>query len=285
MKTIKFDNMPGNYVTYFSGDVHIGTVAMSKTSIHNLVHVVKSVKNGYITFGGDQLESITVDDRRYSLDNTRGMNVRIDKQRDDFINMFDSLTGKVLWIMDGNHELRWGNVFRPNNDIAKKLGAEYANGVMIKAIFPQFRILDWHGAGSITSRAGDALQRKTNEMISLKRKLRLLGGSDDCEVVMMHHIHRIIVHPPMEVLHLVSNADKLKLTQSYTVPSRISIDEKLYRIPEEEKWYVSSGSLLRGYMEGYSTYVEQAGYAPAELGCIKITVKNDKLYKVEKYYL
>jgi hypothetical protein len=286
MKTIVLeDKMPSNYVHWLSGDVHVGSSAVSKQSISNLISKVKSVKNGYVSFGGDQLESIVVDDKRFNLEDHPGHAARIDAQRDMFIGTFNIIADKFLWIMDGNHERRWKNVFAPNKDIAKEFNCEYSSGI-VKAIFSKFRIMDWHGNGSVNSKAGDALQRSTNEMIAVKRKLRVLPA-DDCEVVCMHHIHKLVIHPPMKILHLVTDSASSKLIQSYTQSSRIYIDEdrNLYRIPEEEKWYVSSGSFLRGYLEDVTTYIEEAGYAAAELGCIKVTVKNDKLYKVEKEYL
>jgi hypothetical protein len=180
-------------------------------------------------------------------------------------------------------------MYNPNEDLAGKhmLKSIYADGVMVKVVLPGFRILDWHGAGVINSRAGDALQRATNEMVTLKRKLRLLGGADDCDVVAMHHVHKLIVHPPMSILHLVTDAARGRLVETYTQPAHIDIDKSrgLFRVPEEEKWYVACGSFLRGYIEGASTYVEEAGYPAAEIGCIKLTIKNDELVKVEKEFL
>lgn len=284
MKTLIIDSLPGNYVLRLAGDIHVGTAATSESAINNLVERTKAIKNGFLALGGDQLESIMVDDKRFSHEDHSGHVARIDSQRDWFIDKFVPLTGRILWINDGNHERRFKNEWRPTNDIAKKLQAVYSNGVMVKAIFPGFRLLDWHGDGVINSRAGDALQRATNEMVALKRKLRLLPA-DDCEIVAMHHIHRLIIHPPMRILHLVTDPVRAKLVETYTVPSRIRITDDTYRVPEEEKYYVACGSTLRGYIEGFSTYVEEAGYAPAEIGCIKLTIKNDKLVKVEKEFL
>jgi hypothetical protein len=284
MKTLVVDSLPGNFVLRLAGDIHEGTIAKSEHAVNSLVERTKAVKNGFLTLGGDQLESICVDDKRYDLQHHRGATSRIDAQRDAIINAFMPLKGRIPWILDGNHERRYKNQWRPTNDIAKALGAVYADGVMVKAIFPGFRLLDWHGAGAINSRSGDALQRATNEMIALKRKLRLLPA-DDCEIVAMHHIHKLIIHPPMRILHLVTDPVRAKLVETYTVPSRIYITDSTYRVPEEEKYYVACGSTLRGYIEGSSTYVEEAGYGAAEIGCIKLTVKADKLVKVEKEFL
>jgi hypothetical protein len=286
VKTLVFDNMPGNYVHHNIADVHNGNSAKSTPTIKKFKTEVKKDKHAYISGGGDLNDTILVDDPRFSLDIHLGLAARLDVQRDTFIEEFGDISAEWLWIIDGNHERRLKNKFRINKDIAKALGAEYANCSLVKAIFPQYRVADWHGYGVINSLAGDPLQRKINNMISLKRKLRNLPAHD-CEVIYSHHFHKVLLHPPQMNLNLITDRAKKELVQTYSEPSRIWIDKKkdLYRIPEEDKWYACCGSFLRGYQEGVSTYVEERGYAPTELGYIKTTVKNDKLYKIEEVIL
>lgn len=278
--------MPESYEIYKAPDIHEGNIAIAKEMIQSLKRLVKSTKNGHIVFSGDQLEAIDVRDKRFSLEVHGGTAARIDAQRDAFIEEFETLTGRVLWILDGNHEQKWRNICTPNKDIAKALGAQYGNGTMIKAIFPHFRMIDWHGFGSIMSKAGDPLQRKTNDKVILKRKLRHLPGGD-CEVIGCAHFHRIIIVPPNRALELLTDKERGRLVQTYTEPRKIWIDKKkeLYRIPEEDKWYCCTGSVLRAYVEGVSTYAEEFGLQATELGCVKIVVKNGKLEGVEEVYL
>jgi len=210
------------------------------------------------------------------------MDARISAQRDAFVAAFTPLMGRILWVLDGNHELKWRNIFTPNDDIARALGCEYAGGTMIKAIFPSFRMINWHGYGRIMSRAGDPKQRTTNDEVALKRKLRNLPGGD-CELIACGHFHRIILSEPNSALELITDPVNGKLMQVYTEPRKIWIDEKkgLYRIPEEDKWYAATGSVLRSYVDGMSTYGEERGFQATELGCIAIIVRNGKM-SVEK---
>ncbi len=289
MKTIIRD-MPANYKIWNWGDTHEGNIAICDKTTTKFSRRVKSTKNGYATFGGDQCEAIMVNDPRFSLDLHLGRSARIYMQRDNFITRFKCLQDRVLWLMNGNHEDKLSNVTQPNKDIAKALcsnGVEgYANTRLVKAIFPQFRMIDWHGWGNINSMAGDPRQRAVNNGISLKRKMRNLPGGD-CEILVSHHFHKLMMNPPNSQLEIISNPKDGELIQIYTQPEKIWIDKSkgLYRIPEEDKYYVCSGSALRAYVEDVPSYVENAGYSATELGCIMIEVKNDKLYKVEEVIL
>ena len=63
------------------------------------------------------------------------------------------------------------------------------------------------------------------------------------------------------------------------------MDKEQYRIAEDDKYYVSSGSFLRSYVEGRMSYAERFGYRPTELGCLKVIVQNDKIKDIVPEYL
>jgi hypothetical protein len=280
------DKMPGNFDLYFGGDIHIGNSALEEILIKKLIKKVKRHKNGYYSSGGDQLECISVDDKRFSLDTHAGKAARIDAQRDYFIELFSPIADKFLWILEGNHERKYKNIFNVTNDIANALDCESANGVLAKILFPNFRVMDWHGNGTIRSGALDARQREINEGFAIKKKLMRLPGND-CELSVMHHIHRMRIVPPSNALNIISDPRVNELKAIYQEPAKIYVngDKKLYRLSEDDRWFCSTGSVLRGYVEGECTYVEEVGYEATELGYIKMTVKNDKIYKIEKCIL
>ena len=288
MRHLILDRMPSNFELILAGDFHIGNADISEHKIQRLKAKLRAKKNIFMALGGDQLEAIDVTDKRFNLDEHTGggMSSRIDMQRDAFIEYFIEVSDKVLWMLDGNHEVKWWNQFRPTKDIADAFKTTYANGVMLKAIFPGFRLLDWHGNGFINSKAGDSAQRASNDRISLKRKLRDLPGAD-CEVVSCHHFHKIIISPPNRIMEMISDKDKGQLVSHYTKPQRIWIDEKreLYRVPEDDKWFVCSGSFLRTYVEDRMSYAERFGFKAAELGILSVIVQNDKIKDVKPDYL
>ena len=274
--------LPSSFDLFVMNDAHVGNAALMESGPKDFVRRVKRKKNSYVVCQGDNIEAISVTDPRFDLDVHRNRGPRFDAQRDAFIEMFDAIGDKFLWILDGNHETKLRNIVQPNRDISKKFNAVYAEGVIAKALFPGFRMLSWHGWGQVNSRAGDEKQRRTNDQISLKRKLRLLPGAD-CDVIACGHFHKLILHSPDPKLLLVSDASKNELAQHYTVPSRIWIDEKkgLYRVPEEERHYMCCGSFLKAYDENTPSYAEAWGLEATELGYGHIVVKNDKLEKVE----
>lgn len=288
MKHLILDKMPSNFELILAGDYHEGNEDICINRIKRLVQRIKSRKNCFISHGGDQIEAITVTDKRYNLaSHGGGKKSRIDIQRNMFMEDLEGIPyDRHLWILDGNHERTWENQFRPSEDIAKVWETTYANGPMLKAIFPGFRLLDWHGYGFINSKAGDMMQRNNNNIISLKRKLRDLPGAD-CEVICSHHFHRLMIGKPNRTMELISDKNKNELVQHYTKPERIWIDAKkeLYRIPEDDKWFVCSGSFLRGYVEDHASYSEWAGFRPTELGVLTITVQNDKIKDIKPDYL
>ena len=56
-------------------------------------------------------------------------------------------------------------------------------------------------------------------------------------------------------------------------------------VPENDRFYCASGSALRGYVDGISTYSEERGFPPAEAGFIKVKITGGVLESVEKVYL
>jgi hypothetical protein len=102
----------------------------------------------------------------------------------------------------------------------------------------------------------------------------------DCEVMVCGHHHFADVLPPSPDFLLVTD-DDLNVQQHYPEPQKIPIDKKSYYIHHDQRWYGCSGSMLKGYVDGESTYVEMKGLRPSELGMLVITVKNDKVTNVE----
>lgn len=280
---LPYSRQPGqNFNVFWMGDEHVGNSGISEHSVAEFISAVKRKKNSFIINMGDNLESINVKDKRYSVDVHGSKGSRLQAQRDGYIKLFDSIGDKFLTVMDGNHEMKFQNDFQPNKDIADKFNSVYVNGTMAKIIFPEFRVCAWHGSGTIRSRSGDELQRKTNEAIGLKRKLRNLPAHD-CEIIACGHFHKLILHEPTDKLTVMTDRDKLELAARYSEPGRIYFDKEkdLYRIPEDDKWYICTGSFLRGYMEGISSYVEEFGMGVTELGWVEMEVKNGKPYKIE----
>lgn len=284
VKTIKlpYDPLPENFDLFLINDPHLGNRAMSRSTIERVVHNIKSKKHGYIAFQGDQLETISVTDPRFDLMVHGHQYARFNAQRNAFIELFDSVGDRVLWILDGNHERHIHNIYLPGLDIAEKFNTVYANGVLVKAMFGDWRMASWHGHGTVSSRAGDELQRASNLLIALKRNLRNLPV-DDCDIVACGHYHQCLLHPPENKLILVSEG--LDLKNYYTQPGRTYmgdlLDQPAYRIHDSDRWWMCCGGFLKAYSEDMPSYTEDWGLQATEMGYGHIQVQKGKPKLVE----
>jgi hypothetical protein len=203
---------------------------------------------------------------------------RFNAQRDAFMEMFDPIGDRVLWMLDGNHERKICNIYLPTADIAERWNTVYANGTLAKALFGGWRLATWHGAGIINSRAGDSLQRSTNQLIALKRNMRSLPV-DDCEVVAAGHYHQCLCHAPENRLILLSEG--LDLKHTYTHPGRVYLNGGGqgvgdYRIHEDDRYWMCCGGFLKAYSEDKPSYTEDRGLQATEMGYGHIVVKNGR---------
>jgi len=74
-----------------------------------------------------------------------------------------------------------------------------------------------------------------------------------------------------------------ELVGEYARPASVPVNESrdLYRINDEECFYMCCGSFLKGYEEDMPSYVEDMGLEATELGWGEIEVKNDCLVSVD----
>jgi hypothetical protein len=278
---LPYDPLPGNHDLFLVNDTHLGNRAMSRKTVEKVVHNIKSKKHSYIAFQGDQLETIGVTDPRFDLTVHAHQYARFNAQRNAFIKLFEPVGDRVLWILDGNHEKHIHNIYLPSLDIAEKFHTVYANGVLVKALFDDWRLASWHGHGTVSSRAGDELQRATNLLIALKRNLRNLPV-DDCDIVACGHYHQCLLHPPENKLILVSEG--LDLKNYYTQPGRVYIGDPadgVYRIHDSDRWWMCCGGFLKAYSEDMPSYTEDWGLQATEMGYGHIAVSNGKPSLVE----
>ena len=117
----------------------------------------------------------------------------------------------------------------------------------------------------------------------VKRVLSKLGGVDDCEVAVMHHIHNIYIVPPTstETLRTINVKGRLKAVYPKE-PVRKYITKDSYYYDDDDRWYASSGAFMSSYVEGFSTYAERRGYRPSDMGYVKTIVRKGKVEKVEE---
>ncbi len=283
------DTMPSNYYIYDWGDIHNPNPAIDLKAIKKYNDLVCSHKHAYGVLGGDLNEYIYHDDKRYQPNIHKG--TIFNDELENFKFMFQKIKDKrrMLYIFGGNHEDRHKGKFSPIDFIGQWFDCDYTKMNLVKAIFTEYRICDYHPfSGTLNSNAKDDMMKEFNELLSMKAKLRKLPA-DDCLLMMSHHWHKVRVFRPSKKPRYISlppttkRGHILKGFNSTTEPIRIK--NKLSYIHEDDRYYACCGSALRGYVEGISTYIEKRGYEPTEIGCIKIEIKADKVNNVEKVFL
>ena len=91
------------------------------------------------------------------------------------------------------------------------------------------------------------------------------------------HAHKLLVKKPTPTLYLTSSNEKIH--QHYT---KAGSGMKNFYIPPENRWYACTGSFLKAFEIGVSTYSEIAEYSPTELGYIKIVVQDRDVVDVQE---
>ena len=275
MIRFKYD-APSEFNLHLLGDTHIGNIAFAEEKLKKVIQRIKRDKKGLVGLMGDMCEAIHVGDKRYSPDVHAGKFGRITEQAKHVANLLRPIKDQIVFCLDGNHEnklrdvLNVGELIRDYLDCPMKYGA-----FSMKVDFGAFKLFAVHGRGSVNSMAGDPKQIEVNDGIRIKRKLRHLAG--DCMVMCLGHIHKMRVCEPTSGLHMVDGEDG-DLKGVY--PTIAHTPEGA--IPEEYRWYGSTGSFLRTQMDGVTTYSEEGMYSPTELGYLKVIVGDG--VRVEKVY-
>ena len=278
MKLIE-KQLPSSHNLFHFGDVHKGSVLSSGHGWQKLVDMMgldyKGCANNYGADGGDMIEAIMVDDRRFSPEKfTEPLPLA---QMESVVKDRQSIKDKLLYILMGNHERalwRFGDL---TEEVCKKLGVEYGTWTTKLTVMDNkgelmYKVFDTHGYRSITSTADDPIRRRTNMELILKRQLKRKAG--DCAVMIKHHVHKLIVCKPESDLYLTDDGKKIK--QEYT-----TCGQNESYIHPDARWYGCAGSFLKLYGKNISGYAEIAEYDPTELGWLILVVRDKKIVSLD----
>jgi len=286
--------LPANHNLFLFGDLHDGSVLSWERGWKTMIKAIKSpydgCSNNYAAEGGDMMEAITIDDRRFGPEKlTEPLPLvqvkRAVEKREDIMDL-------LLYLLDGNHELklwRFGNL---TADVCEKLNKkleeegkshriEYGTYTVKLRVEDSkgrlmYKLFDTHGSRSITSTADDPVRRRTNLELILKRQLKRKAG--DCAVMIKHHVHKLIVCKPEGDLYLTDDGKRIR--SQYT-----SWGQNEKYIQPDARWYGCAGSFLRLYGDGISGYAEIAEYDPVELGFLVLKVRKKRIVGLEPYML
>jgi len=275
--------LPDSHNILFFGDEHKGSALHSKRGWAELVDMMHSkidgCRNNYGVDGGDPMEAITVDDKRYGpemLTQARPL-----QQFDDCVADRQKIKGQMLAMLSGNHDDKLWKFGDLVSMMCDKLGVPYGTSsckisVKDKQGNLMYKVFEMHGNRTIRSTADDPKRVKANMELILKRQLRHKAG--DCAVMIKHHAHRLIVSDPNYELYLTDDGQEIQ--QNYTAWGQ----NEPYIHPDA-RWYGCAGSFVKMYELGMSGYAEKAEYDPTELGWLLLKVRDRKIVSLEPHYV
>lgn len=273
--------MPENYSIADAGDIHVGCINCDYDGFDNLIAWVQAKPNRYLNLKGDLIEAITPQDKRFSM---RSVDLRFKSPKDQadyIVERLRPVSDHILGMCIGNHELKLLGTLDIVQYIAEKLKIEkwaYGAGIYkfiaLKKGKVKHKMLFTHGNRHLPKGAKDPIQRKANQEAAQKRILEELGFADCIYSSQGHHHQLCIVKPTVEnSLYLADNGKKV--TQHY----RVGAQQNSEYIPPESRFYCGTGSYRKSYTEPGSLALDysEGRYAPAELGCVEIMVRDGEV--------
>ncbi|RJP48796.1 MAG: hypothetical protein C4586_08785 [Anaerolineaceae bacterium] len=277
---------------YQIGDTHEGTIAQSKSKIQEALYIIKNDKKSLWVHTGDAAESIMVDDPRYEQD--QHTTPTADRQVESVVETFMPIAKNLLLMNMGNHEKKIRSM-NMTFAICKGLGRINAYGSWTsivnfsdKAGIQRWNALWTHGPNkkALNSTAGDAGQQIANTEAMLKK---LLAPLHNAHYMGCGHFHKVVLRKPADMLYLTASGKHID--KAYTKQPDAGY------IHPDLRWYGCNGGFLKQFLMGEDypndslatiepiTYAETAGYAPVEMGLIKLNIRNYQLHSCEKVML
>lgn len=281
MQLISVD-VPLDFNVFLLGDQHIGARLHDEDGWQAVVEMIHSPYEGchtnYVVHHGDAIEGITIDDKRYGIEETGDSKGRTLEQMADFKRSAWPIRKKMVCLLTGNHEFklqRFGDVSR---QMAKEIGVPYGTFSSVisyrhdgRTLFKHYAT---HGRRMLSSIADDEIRRRANMQLQLKRTLFRKHGT--CSLMSRGHSHKVLTTPPNKELYM--SDDGQKLHQNYTKPP----DFFDGFVPPNLRWYASSGCFLKTFGIGFSGYGERGDYDPVELGFCTTLVRGGKIVNVRE---
>ena len=272
-----------NHNIFFFGDAHHDSPMSSDSGWDTLCDMMHKkydgCKNNYGAEGGDDIEAITPNDKRYG-DELRKTDLPL-LQRRNAVAKRQSIKHLMLYKLQGNHEQTLWTFGDIMADMCLDLGVPYGTWTTKLSVTDKrgnlmYKTYDTHGRKQVTSTADDPKRRKVNMQLTLKRHLKFKAG--DCAVMIKHHTHKLLVCKPESELYLTDNGERIN--QNYT-----GWGQSEPYIHPDARWYGNAGSFLKLYGDGISGYAERAEYDPVELGFLILKVRDRKIVSLDPIYL
>ena len=261
---------------WYLSDIHWMSAACAEDRVRRDIQAIADDPFSFWIGGGDYADFISHQDKRFDPDAVServsvrdlarlGM-VAYEQVRD----LFRPIAGQCLGLVEGNHERKYSLAMEQRDRhgwLCQELGAanlgysalidlafvRAANTRIPRIISAEersslrqshcetFRIWCHHGAGYAMTKGG-----KINRLSAFMNAI-------DADIYMMGHVH----------------------DQTGTRESVIAADRTCTKLIERQRLGIISGSYLKTYSQGVTTYAEQRGYRPTTLGAAWVTIRPD----------
>ncbi len=270
--------LPRNCEIVFTGDTHGGSKLTHYDGIQQIVEYIGTHENCYWEHGGDWIEAITTDDKRFSAQTALSFLPTPQEQAKEMIKIFKPIRKKGICGLLGNHELKLHRIKNFARYICDELNIPYgtseARMIFTNGNRKMFNVFVTHRISILKSNAKDFIQAQANIKAALKQRLYKRMG--DCAVMIAHHAHQLIVIPPNPELYLVDSPTGVK--QHYLTGD---MGHKGEYIDYNRRWYGCAGSTRKRYVDGIDDYSDI--YDPNQLGCLIMSVHNGRVENIREF--
>lgn len=269
---------------FLFGDLHIGSRLVYEKGIDSLIVKILHSYEGlpasknFALNHGDDIEAIVIDDKRFDLETTKEISVLA--QCEYVIKKLKPIKKHLIAILDGNHPRKLWKFGNLAQFIANELNTIYGTwSVRInyqdKKSNLLFKHYAAHGFGTIQSKVRPRCRSEVNKRIKLVSLLE--GKAGDCALMSMGHTHQLLVKKPEDYLFITDDGHDLveAYIRNYRVP------QNSFYLPEDQRFYVNTGTFLRTFLKDVSGYGEIKGYDPIQLGYAVALVRGGKIVDVK----
>ena len=235
------------------GDCHLGNKGCELSRLKEMVQWIKDKPNCYWLGMGDYIDCINYTDKRFDPDTIEKkylgeLSNCVPMQIDDFINIVRPIADKCLGFHRGNHEEKIRLQY--HYDVMYELWKEFQKPLLEDSCVT---VLDFH------------LPNEQVHSIKIFSMHGCCGGRKGGSKINW-----------LEDLIAYMEADIYLIAHSHIKESEIKTQlyvDRAGRVQQRKKVLGVTGSFLRGYVQGCSSYIEKAMLPPTDLGVIRLSIR------------
>lgn len=264
--------VPDSYELILFGDSQEGNALTYHKGYASCIDYILSGKHRYAIHMGDEQEGYYFDDPRYTPETLLSDPLAQQKQVIQDLKPL-AKAKRLITILYGNHSHKlYPKVGNVTKSTCEALGIQYGGFSAVVEFLDrqgiQFKAFITHGRKLIRSIADDPIRNLANLQLQLKQHLKNKMG--DCVLMAKGHTHRLIVSDPRSQLYLTTEPD---IREHYTHNPPFG---KGGYVHPDFRWYCNTGSFLKTFGAGVTSYGEMGEYDPVQMGYIVAEV-NDRL--------